>query len=65
MQNKEAIYAEHILPLITQIYNIAKEHSIPFVFAFQTSDDRYEHSAYIPPTANKEMLQLWQLLEQE
>ncbi len=65
MKNKEAIYAEHILPLITQIYNIAKEHSIPFVLVFQTSDEGHERSVYIPPTANKEMLQLWQLLEQE
>ena len=63
MEDKIAIYTAQIEPLIKQMDAIAKEHDIPFVLVFQVSDGGHVRSAYLTPTAHKEMKQLWQWLE--
>lgn len=36
--DKEAVYDEHISPLMTQIIALCKEHRIPMVMQFQIAD---------------------------
>jgi len=39
MDDKEEIYNEHIKPLIDQIFDLSEKHDIPFLAAFEVSDE--------------------------
>jgi hypothetical protein len=50
-ENREAIYDEHISPLMTQIIALCKAHDIPMIATFQINDDRPDGDAFMCTTS--------------
>jgi uncharacterized HAD superfamily protein len=58
MDNKEHIYEEKIKPLVDRIHDLAKEHGIPFITAFEVSETDIMGSYFLPEGCTCQQLEL-------
>ena len=61
MDDKEHIYNEHIKPLIDQIFDLSEKHGIPFLAAFEVSDEALVGSCNTE-NASSQQLELMHLI---
>lgn len=57
-EDSEAVYDEHIAPLMTKIIALCKEHRIPFVASFQLSEEM-NCTTRIPFNGESEKFDRW------
>lgn len=66
---REAVYDEHINPLMAQIINICKANGIPFVASFELETDEEEgpllcSSALVPEGASDKIVRCYNVLRE-
>jgi agmatine/peptidylarginine deiminase len=63
MDNKEEMYKKVILPLTSQIYDLAKEHGIPFYAVFQVEDGAVRGTCHLPEEADMQTHMAYDIID--